>query len=138
MTRTYDELIKINSFENRAKYLDCSGIVGKETFGSARLINQRFYKSDAWQKVRNEVILRDNGCDLGHPDRPIFGQVLIHHIEPITLNDILEENPKVLDLNNLVCCSKHTHNCIHYGDAEGLVKDHKERSKGDTCLWKVY
>lgn len=134
--RTYQDLISIKAFQDRFEYLRVKGYVGDSTFGGHRYLNQRLYQSPEWHRVRREVIIRDDGCDLAHPDYPIYGNVLIHHIEPITIDDILHRHPKVFDLDNLVCVSFRTHNAIHYGDSNLLPQEFKERTKNDTCPWR--
>lgn len=134
--KTYSELIKKESFEDRFKYLSLVGIVGESTFGGHRYLNQILYKSNKWKRTRREVILRDNGCDLAHKDYLINGSVLIHHMNPITIDDILEERPCVFDLENLICTTFRTHNAIHYGTEDLLQKDLVKRTKNDTCLWR--
>lgn len=135
--KSYSELIKIDSFEERFKYLSLVGIVGETTFGGHRYLNQILYQTDKWKKdTRREVILRDNGCDLSHEDYPIQGSIYIHHINPITIDDILEERPCVFDLENLISTSFRTHNGIHYGTEELLPKGFVERKKNDTCPWR--
>lgn len=133
---SYSDLIKIEEFEDRFKYLSLVGIVGETTFGGHRYLNQQLYKSEKWKHTRREVILRDDGCDLAHEDYPISGSVYIHHLNPITIDDILEERPCVFDLNNLVCVSFRTHNAIHYGDENLLSRKPAERKPNDTCLWR--
>lgn len=135
--KSYSELIKIDSFEERFKYLSLVGIVGETTFGGHRYLNQILYQTDKWKKdTRREVILRDNGCDLAHEDYPIQGSIYIHHINPITIDDILEERPCVFDLENLISTSFRTHNGIHYGTEDLLLKGFVERKKNDTCPWR--
>lgn len=135
--KSYSELIKIDSFEERFKYLSLVGIVGETTFGGHRYLNQILYQTDKWKKdTRREVILRDNGCDLAHEDYPIQGSIYIHHINPITIDDILEERPCVFDLENLISTSFRTHNAIHYGTEDLLLKGFVERKKNDTCPWR--
>lgn len=134
--KTYSELIKISSFENRFKYLKLTGIVGEETFGSRRYLNQMLYQTEKWKSTRREVIFRDNGCDLSHEDHPINGSVYIHHLNPITIEDILQERPCVFDLNNLISTTFRTHNAIHYGSEDLLIKDLNIRKKNDTCPWR--
>lgn len=134
--KTYSELIKIKSFEDRFEYLSLHGIVGKETFGGYRHINQVLYQTDKWKSTRREVIFRDNGCDLAHLDFLIHGSIYIHHLNPITIDDILEERPCVFDLENLVSTTFRTHNAIHYGTKDLLPKAPVERRKNDTCLWR--
>lgn len=135
--KSYSELIKIESFEERLKYLSLAGIVGETTFGGHRYLNQILYQSYKWKnETRPEVILRDNGCDLGHEDYLINGSIYIHHINPITIDDVLEERPCVFDLDNLICTSFQTHNAIHYGIEDFLPKGFVERKKYDTCPWR--
>ena len=134
--RTYSELIQLPTFEERFRYLQLSGSVGKETFGFDRYINQNFYRSDAWRRVRDQVIVRDNGCDLGIEDRMIYGKILIHHMNPINDKDIINLTEILLNPEYLICVSHVTHNAIHYGDEELFMKEPIERSKNDTCPWK--
>ena len=112
--------------------------VGEETFGCNRYLNQIFYKSSDWLRVRDFVIVRDNGCDLGMMDRPIVGPIMVHHINPITKEDLLDRSPKLFDPNNLICCSKLTHDQIHYGDGSMLIQDQPlERYENDTIPWRI-
>lgn len=134
--RTYSELIQIPTFEDRYAYLRLGGIVGEETFGIERHLNQSFYRSPEWRKVRRDVIVRDNGCDLGMPGFQIYGPIIIHHIIPITLEDLEEGSDLILDPNNLICVSDRTHNAIHFGDKSLLPQVPIERRPGDTCPWK--
>ncbi len=135
--RTYSDLMKIESFEDRLNYLRVSASVGVETFGGKRYLNQMLYNSSEWKKVRRMVIIRDNGFDLGHMEHPIKGQIYIHHLEPITVDDILRRNGKIFDLENLISVSFNTHNVIHYGvESKNLFPDQMERRENDTCPWK--
>lgn len=134
--KTYQELISFKTFEERFNYLKLSGVVGDETFGCKRWVNQILYRSPEWRSFRDRVIRRDEGCDLGIPGREIFGQIIIHHINPITLEDIVERDPKVFDMNNAISTMLSTHNAIHYGDASNLILDPVERRPNDTCLWR--
>ena len=136
MTKSYREMMKIQDFTERYRYLRLFGSVGKATFGGKRYLNQAFYSSDEWRRVRNEVIIRDNGCDLAFPGREIQGVIYVHHIEPITYEDLVEMSDKVLDLDNLVCNSSETHEAIHYGDEKLLRPDYVPRRPNDTCPWK--
>lgn len=136
MYKTYSELIKITSFEDRFKYLKLPGIIGEETFGSRRYLNQILYQTEKWKSTRREVIFRDNGCDLAHKDHPINGSVYIHHLNPITIEDILQERPCVFDLDNLISTAFRTHNAIHYGSEDLLSKGPIIRKKNDTCPWR--
>lgn len=134
--KTYSELISLPTFEDRYRYLQLNGSVGKETFGFDRYINQNFYRSYAWKKVRDEVIIRDNGCDLGIEDRIIYGKILIHHMNPITDKDIINLTDFLLNPEYLICVTHSTHNAIHYGDENLLLKDPIIRMPNDTCPWK--
>lgn len=136
MNKTYSELIKISSFEDRFKYLSLSGTVGETIFGGHRYLNQILYQTDKWKSVRRKVIIRDNGCDLAHKDYVISGSIYIHHIKPITIEDILEERSSVFDLENLISTSFRTHNAIHYGSENLLPEKYTERKQNDTCLWR--
>lgn len=136
MIRTYKELIRIPTFEERFKYLQLAGRVGRKTFGHERYLNQAFYRSDEWKQIRNEVIARDEGCDLGIPGLEIYDRIYIHHMNPIVLEDFLEGTSSVLDLNNLISCTYNTHLAIHYGDERMLTSKPIERRKYDTCPWK--
>lgn len=134
--KTYSELITFSTFEERFRYLKCNGIVGDETFGFKRWINQEFYQSQRWRRFRDEIIIRDEGCDLGVPDYRIYGPVIIHHLNPITYEDILELRPCVFDPENVICTGMKTHNAIHYGDENMLILPPVERSRNDTCPWR--
>ncbi len=136
--KTYQELIQLNTFEERFEYLRLAGTPGYITFGSHRLLNQMLYKSPIWESVRQRVILRDNGCDLAIADRPIGKRdiLIVHHLNPITIEQVTNNDPVVYDLNNLVCVSHKTHNAIHYGDGSKLMPSQPiERRPGDTKLW---
>ena len=134
--RCYSKLITIPSFEVRFRYLKLDGVVGKSTFGSERYLNQILYSSPEWKRLRNHIILRDNGCDLGMDGYDIYGRIIIHHLEPITVEDVVSGNPRVFDPENLVCVSHATHNAIHYGDENLIIGVPAERTKNDTCPWK--
>lgn len=134
--KTYSELISFPTFEERFQYLQLKGSVGKDTFGFDRYLNQNFYRSTAWKRVRDRVIIRDNGCDLGIEDRLICGKVLIHHMNPINAQDILDLTEFLLNPEYLICVSHATHNAIHYGDENLLIKEPIIRTKNDTCPWK--
>lgn len=134
--KTYSELIMIPTFEERFQYLQLKGSVGKDTFGYDRYLNQVLYSSPEWKRLRNQIIIRDNGCDLACEGYDIHGRILIHHLNPITVDDVLARSPKVFDLNNLVCVTHNTHNAIHYGDADLLVTGPTIRTKNDTCPWR--
>ena len=133
--KTYRELIRLDNFEDRYKYLRLYGVVGQDVFGFDRYINQAFYTSKKWRSIRSEVIIRDNGCDLAIPDREIGGTIFIHHINPISLEMFECDDPLLFDLDNLVCVSRETHQAIHYGDESLLIKDYSPRRPGDTKLW---
>lgn len=134
--KTYSELILLPTFEERFRYLQLNSSVGKETFGFDRYLNQNFYRSAEWKRVRDKVIIRDNGCDLGIEDRLIYGNVLIHHMNPINDKDIYNLTDILLNPEYLICVSHNTHNAIHYGNEELLVKAPIVRTKNDTCPWK--
>lgn len=136
MTKTYHELSQLKTFEERFEYLRMDGRVGESTFGYDRYLNQMFYRTPEWKRARRDVILRDNSCDLGMSDREIHGKVLIHHLNPITKQMILDRDPALFDPNNLICCSHMTHDAIHYGDGSMLPKNPIERTPNDTCPWK--
>lgn len=136
--RTYSELMKLKTFEERYEYLKLDGKVGEETFGFDRYLNQLFYKSDEWRKLRNDIILRDKGCDLGMPDHEIPDgvKILIHHMNPITVDDILDRSDFLLNPEYLISTIKLTHDAIHYGTEELLPKGPIERKPNDTCPWR--
>ena len=134
--KTYSELITIPTFEERFEYLKLDGQVGVETFGFNRYLNQAFYKSDEWLSIRDYVITRDNGCDLGMEGYEIYGRILIHHINPITKDDIIQRSRNLLDPENLITTVKRTHDAIHYGDSNLLMRATIERRKNDTCPWR--
>ena len=131
--RCYTELKQLKTFEERFEYLKIPGSVGFETFGVERYLNQRFYQSDVWQAVRRKVILRDNGCDLGISGRELETELQIHHMNPITKDDIIEQSEFLLNPEYLICVSARTHKAIHYGNADGLIRDPVERRPNDTC-----
>lgn len=135
--KTYSELIALPTFEERFRYCRLDGIVGEETFGFDRLINQFFYQRvDEWKAIRRFVIQRDNGCDLGIPGRDIYGKIFVHHLNPITLRDIELQSEFLLDPEYLITTCHRTHNAIHYGDESILLLDPIERTKNDTCPWR--
>ena len=137
MTRKcYTELSKLTTFNERFNYLKLDGIVGEETFGYDRILNQLLYKSKKWRKVRDEVLIRDNGGDLGLEDYPINGRAIIHHMNPITVEDVLNDKPEIFDPEYLITVSNSTHNAIHFSNENNLQKDPIERTQNDTCLWK--
>jgi len=133
--RTYSGLIRLDSFEERFDYLKLDGAVAHATFGSHRHLNQAFYTSYEWKTVRNWVISRDNGCDLGVPGYEIHSDLRIHHITPITLDDVIHGAENLFDLENLITTTLRTHNAIHYGDDSLLPKVVIQRTRGDTKLW---
>lgn len=134
--RTYSELIMIPTFEERFEYLQLKGSVGKDTFGYDRYLNQVLYRSPEWKRLRNQIIIRDGGCDLACDGYDVYGKVLIHHLNPITVEDVLARSRKVFDPDNLVCVSHSTHNAVHYGDVDLLVTGPIIRTKNDTCPWR--
>lgn len=137
MIRTYSELIKLPTFIERYRYLRLGGKVGQETFGFDRRLNQDFYQKDPeWLEVRDWVIIRDGGCDLAMPDRGIKTQILVHHMNPITKEDILRRTKFLLDPEYLICTIKNTHDAIHYGDESKLILAPIQRRPNDTCPWK--
>lgn len=134
--RTYNELMLLPTFKERFEYLKLSGRVGEETFGFDRWLNQKFYRSAEWKHIRDLVIIRDNGCDLGVEGREIYGKILIHHMNPITKKDILERTDLLLNPKYLISVTKQTHDAIHYSDESILMNDPIARSKNDTCPWR--
>ena len=134
--RTYSELITIPTFEERFEYLQLKGSVGKDTFGYDRYLNQVLYRSPEWKRLRNQIIIRDAGCDLACDGYDVYGKVLIHHLNPITVEDVLTRSRKVFDPDNLVCVSHGPHNAIHYGDVDLLITRPIIRTKNDTCPWR--
>lgn len=134
--RTYSELIKIPTFKERFEYLRLDGTVGEETFGFDRYLNQTFYKSPEWKAARDFVIIRDQGCDLAMEGHEIFGRILVHHMNPIRIEDIVNRSKYLLDPEYLICTIKNTHDAIHYGDGSLLITGPIERTKNDTCPWR--
>ena len=134
--RTYSELITIPTFKERFEYLRLDGKVGEETFGFDRYLNQSFYKSPEWRSVRDFVIIRDCGCDLAMEGHEIFGKILVHHMNPIRIEDIVNRSEYLLDPEYLICTIKNTHDAIHYGDGSLLITGPIERTKNDTCPWR--
>ena len=134
--RTYSELIQLPTFEERFDYLRLDGVVGKDTFGFDRYLNQQFYRSSEWKRIRNQVIVRDNGCDLGIDGFEIHGRILIHHMNPISIEDLQHVSDLLMNPEYLICVSHRTHNAIHYGDERLIVTAPIERSQNDTCPWR--
>lgn len=136
MTKCYSDLLTIDSFMDRYLYLKLYGKVAEETFGFERYLNQQLYKSPRWRRTRSKIIIRDNGCDLGVEGYELSDYIIIHHINPITVEDIEEENDVIFDPENLICCSSRTHKAIHFGDEKLLIRGFVERRPNDTCLWR--
>lgn len=135
--KTYSELIRLKTFEERYEYLKTSGRVGEETFGFDRYLNQTFYKSKEWEQIRNTVISRDLGCDLAFDGMEIFGTIIVHHMNPISIDDLLNRTKYLLDPEFLVCTSDNTHRAIHYSDKGLLLKNtFAQRKPNDTCPWR--
>lgn len=134
--KTYSELITLPTFIDRFMYLRLDGRVGESTFGSQRYLNQILYKTDRWKRLRNNIIIRDNGCDLGIIDREIIERITVHHIDPITVEDVLNDNPKVWNSENLITSADITHKAIHYGNEDLLIAEPIIRHAHDTCPWK--
>lgn len=135
MIRTYSELERLETFDERFNYLELTGVVGQRTFGFDRWMNQRFYTSSEWRWVRQHVIARDDGCDLGIPGYEIGLQLLVHHINPVTPEDLTDGEEWILDPEFLITTSRRTHNAIHFGDRSILPQPHVARTRGDTSLW---
>ena len=136
MSRSYSEMLMLDDYLERFRYLKLSGIVGDDTFGFNRYLNQIFYTSYEWKKFREEIIIRDNASDLAFDGYDIYGKIYIHHLNPITLDDIYNRSQKLLDPENVVCVSGDTHRAIHYGDESLLFLGIKERKENDTCPWR--
>lgn len=134
--RRYSELIKIDNYLDRFEYLKLGGKVGTETFGFERYLNQKFYQSKEWKRVRDAIIIRDNGCDMAFSGREIQSKIIIHHINPVLPKDIIDKEDWILNPEFLVCVSKQTHDAIHYGDKSLLMLDPVIRTKNDTCPWR--
>lgn len=134
--KTYSECIALPTFIDRFNYLKLGGSVGVETFGFDRYLNQTLYRSYEWKRFRRDMIIRDMGCDLVCEDREIIGKIILHHINPLTLDDVINRDPKIFDPENVICVSLDTHNAIHYGDADLLFTGIVERTKNDTCPWR--
>ena len=136
MIRTYSELSKLGTFRERFQYLKLSGSIGTDTFGFDRYLNQLFYKSKEWKKVKDEVIIRDNGCDLGIDGYDIYERIYVHHMNPVTVDDIRNRSEFLLNPEYLITTTLNTHNAIHYGDEDLLILDPIERTTNDTCPWR--
>jgi len=136
MTRSFTELQRLKSFDARYDYLRLRGAVGETTFGFDRYLNQIMYSSGRWRNVRDEVIIRDNGCDLGDPDYLIHSRIVIHHMNPVSMRDIQLGVDYIFDSEYLICTSNNTHLAIHYGDESLLPKKFIARVSGDTRLWR--
>lgn len=136
MIKTYSELIELESYKKRFEYLKLNGEISKQTFGYDRYLNQYFYKTPEWRHVRNQVILRDNACDLAMNGYEIVGKIIIHHMNPIRIEDILYRREEIFDPEYLICVSHETHNAIHYGDSSLLIDTPIVRTPNDTCPWK--
>lgn len=134
--KTYSELILLPTFEERFKYLQLNGRVAEDTFGFDRYINQNFYRSSEWKRIRDYIIIRDNGCDLGVDGYEIHGKIIIHHMNPITVSDINFSTEYLMNPEYLICVTHNTHNAIHYGDEKQILTGPIVRTKNDTCLWK--
>lgn len=135
--RKYSELKRLKTFEERYEYLRIGGLVGEATFGFERFLNQQLYTSQRWRLLRNEIIIRDNGCDLGIEGRDIFDKIIIHHMNPLTREQMQNPDDSMFDPEYLICVSHNTHNAIHYGDASLLRKEYIPRRPNDTCPWKM-
>lgn len=135
ISKSYNELLTFDNFEDRYEYLRLFGVVGEDVFGFNRYVNQAFYNNPRWRSVRNQVIIRDNGCNLACSDRPIPKRIQVHHINPVSLEMLEDDDPLLYDLNNLICTDEITHRAIHYGDASLLQQDYVPRRPGDTKLW---
>lgn len=135
--KCYSELMSLSTFIERYRYLKLGGSVGKETFGYDRYLNQALYRSPEWKRFRRDIIIRDNGCDLGCEGYEIVGKILIHHIEPITIEDVIKRNPRIFDPENTISTQLMTHNAIHYGDESLLITEPVVRKPNDTCPWKI-
>lgn len=136
LIRRYSELRRLNSFKERYEYLRLAGIIGESTFGFDRYLNQLLYTSAKWKKVRNEIIIRDNGCDLGVPGYDLKTKIIVHHMNPLTIKEVEEVSDDIFNPEYLICVSQRTHNAIHYGDASLLPHLPVERRPNDTCPWK--
>lgn len=134
--RRYSELIRLNTFKERYEYLRIAGVVGETTFGFDRYLNQLLYTSSKWKQLRQKIIIRDNGCDLAMPGYDLRSRIYIHHLNPLTMEDVEEVSERIFDPENLICVSHRTHNAIHYGDEELLPQEPVLRKPNDTCPWR--
>ena len=134
--KSYSELIRIPTYKERFEYLKLNGIVGKDTFGYDRYLNQAFYNSPEWRRFRRDIIIRDNGCDLACEGYEIRGKIILHHINPLTHDDLINRREVLFDPENIICVTHNTHNAIHYGDANLLITGPIERTANDTCPWR--
>lgn len=137
MHKSYSELKKLRTIRERYEYCRIGGTIGEDTFGYERKLNQMLYTSRKWRDLRNQIILRDNGCDLGVAGYDVRDKIIIHHLNPITLKDVLEMSDCIFDPDNLICVSSRTHNAIHFGDENLLPPEPVERFPNDTCPWKL-
>lgn len=135
--RRYSELKRLPTFEERYEYLRIGGLIGESTFGFERFLNQALYTSQRWRLLRNKIIIRDNGCDLGIEGRDIYDKIIIHHMNPLTREQMQDPDESIFDPEYLICVSHNTHNAIHYGDASLLTKEYIPRRPNDTCPWKT-
>lgn len=136
LIKSYSELVMLPTFLERFNYLALHGDVGVATFGGHRYLNQTFYRSAEWRNFRHQIIIRDNGCDLAIPGRAIYGPIVIHHINPLTVTDIKDVTNFLMDPDNVISVSPTTHKALHYGNENLLIKDPIERYPNDTCPWK--
>lgn len=134
--KRYSELNELQTFQEKLEYLKLDGSVGEDTFGYDRYLNQQFYTSAEWKRIRNLVIVRDSGCDLGDKDHPISGKIFVHHMNPITKDDIVHSSTNLMNPDYLICVSFDTHNIIHYGDISNKETENIERAPNDTCPWR--
>ena len=134
--RRYSELRRLKTFKERYEYLRLAGVVGESTFGFDRYLNQLLYTSDRWRKLRNEIIIRDNGCDLGVEGYDLHNRIIVHHMNPLTIKEVEEVSDSIFNPEYLICVSHKTHNAIHYGDERLLPSGPIERKPNDTCPWK--
>lgn len=136
--KSYSELMKLKTFEERFEYLKLNGKVGDFTFNGRRYLNQLLYNSSSWRSFRRDIAIRDDGCDLAHPDHKIYGKtrLVVHHINPLTVEDIVNKNPCIFDMDNVILTTDLTHKAIHYGDSSLLFSEPIERKENDTCLWR--